>query len=75
MRKGIAGCFMLFVYAVPAWAVDDATIKVLQNDVANSKMKSDDQENKIKNLEGNLPAERAARIAADEALQNQINGI
>lgn len=66
---------LLFILGFPAWGADDATIQVLQVDVATTKAKTDSQESKIKNLEGGLPAEQQARIAADTALQTLINNI
>jgi len=66
---------MLLAFALPAWAADDATIQGLQTDVSTTKAKTDDHDNKIRNLEGGLPAERQARIEADNALQTKINNI
>jgi len=58
-----------------AWAAGDVVIQELQTDVTVTKGKADDNAAKIKNLEGGLPAEQAARIAADTHLQAQINNI
>jgi hypothetical protein len=66
---------MLLVVSLPAWAVDDATIQVIQTDVVSTKMKTDDHGNKISNLEGGVAAERQARIDADNALTNEIKNI
>jgi len=72
----ILSAFYLFsLFAYPAWAVDDSTIQAIQNEVSTTKGKTDVHDDKIKNLEGGLPAETAARIAADQALQNAINNI
>jgi hypothetical protein len=66
---------MLLAFAWPAWAADDSTIQGLQTDLSVTKSKTDDHDNKIRNLEGGLPAERQARIEADNALQTKINTI
>ena len=76
-RWGIfLSAFYLFsILACPIWAVDDSTIQAIKDDVSTTKGKTDEHDGKIKNLEGGLPAETAARIAADQALQNEINNI
>jgi hypothetical protein len=58
-----------------AWSQTDATIEELQTDVSVAKSKSAQNAQEIESLKGGLPAERAARIAADSDLQNQINNI
>lgn len=47
----------------------EATIETLQSDVAVTKTKTDAMTSRIQSLEGGLPAERAAREAADALLQ------
>lgn len=79
MKKG----FMLLAIAVllsfllygNAWAVDDADIQVLQTEVSSTKSKADKNTADIENMKGGLPAEAAARKAADEELLNLINNI
>ncbi len=57
------------------WAVDETAIQELQTDVSTTKSKADKNKADIDSLKGGLPAEIAARIAADEALQLQIDTI
>lgn len=54
---------------------EDGTIQELQANVTITKSKADKNAADIDNLKGGLPAEVAARIAADENLQNQIDNI
>jgi len=77
LRRGIVlSVFYLFsLIAYPVWAVDDSTIQAIKDDVSTTKGKTDAHDDKIKYLEGGLPAETAARKAADQALQNEINNI
>jgi len=80
----------LAVFTTSAWAVvDDSTVQAIQDEVTVTKNKTedndhkignninklDDHDQKIRNLEGGLPAEVAARIAGDAALQLQISNI
>jgi hypothetical protein len=71
----LSAFYLVSLVAYPAWAVDDSTIQAIQNEVSTTKGKTDVQGAQIKSLEGGIPAERAARIAADITLQNQINNI
>lgn len=58
-----------------AIAVEDAEITELQIEVSTTKSKAEQNKFEIENLKGGLPAEVAARIAADLALQDEIDTI
>lgn len=80
--RNIGTAVIVTLMALSAWGADEAIIQGLQTEVSVTKAKTDDHDNKIsdhdgkiKNLEGGLPAEQAARIAADDALLNKINRI
>lgn len=74
-RLAIVMLCLLILGPVSAWAVDEQTVEQLQTEVISTKSKADINENKIKNLEGGLPAEQAARELADAALRTQIDNI
>ncbi|KPJ77738.1 MAG: hypothetical protein AMJ54_06020, partial [Deltaproteobacteria bacterium SG8_13] len=57
------------------WAVDDTAIQDLQTDVSTTKSKADKNAAEIESMKGGLPAEAAARKAADDYLQQQIDNI
>ena len=76
MKKG----FILFAVGLSllfgkAWAAEDASVQALQTDVSVTKTKADQSAAEIQSLKGGLPAEAAARAAADADLQNQIDTI
>lgn len=58
-----------------SWAVEETVIQELQTDVITTKSKTDQNATEIQNLKGGLPAEQAARKAADANLQMQIDNI
>ena len=64
-----------FSSAGNALAQDDATLSALQTNVTSAKNKADTNALEIQNLKGGLPAEQAARIAADAELQSKIDNI
>jgi hypothetical protein len=77
MNRGFVLIAVLFSFFLcgNVWAVDDVAIQELQTDVSSTKSKADKNKADIENLKGGLPAEVAARKAADADLQNQINSI
>ena len=77
MKKGfmIIAAVLSFLLCGNAWAADDAAIQELQTDVSVTKTKTDKNAADIKSMKGGLPAERAAREAADAYLQAQIDNI
>ena len=58
-----------------AWAVEETDIQELQTDVSDAKSKADKNATETGSMRGGLPAEAAARKAADADLQNQIDVI
>lgn len=58
-----------------AMAVDDANVQAIDSKASQAKSKSDQNASEIESLKGGLPAEREARIAADNNLQLQIDNI
>ena len=72
---GLSLLLSFMLLSVNAWAVDDADIQVLQTEVSSAKSKADKNKADIESMKGGLPAEVAARKAADEALQQQIDTI
>jgi len=77
LRKRFVLIAVLFSFFLcgNVWAVDDVAIQELQTDVSSTKSKADKNKADIENLKGGLPAEVAARKAADTDLQNQLNNI
>lgn len=77
MKKRLlfTGVVLAIALAYSAHAAEDAVIQGLQTDVSTTKAKTDENTDKIKSLEGGLPAEVQARIAADAALSNAIKNI
>ena len=65
----------LMLFAGTVLAVDDATVQAIQDEATTAKNKANQNATEIQNMKGGLPAESAARIAADDDLQNQIDNI
>jgi hypothetical protein len=61
--------------SLSVWATDDIAIEQFETDVSMAKSKASQNSQDIQNLKGGLPAEAAARIAADELLHQKINEI
>ncbi|GEM_PF-6563942 len=74
MKKTRYACavFLGVFLASPLFAADEAVIEDLQSDVETTRLKTDENTNKINELMGGLPAEQAARIAADVELRQLI---
>lgn len=68
---------LLFIFFLPSivFAVDDATVLAIDSKASSANSKADQNASEIQSLKGGLPAEREARIAADNNLQFQIDNI
>ena len=67
--------FLIFLLANITVAQEDAIISEIQTDVIVTKNKAEQNKAEIENLKGGLPAEAAARAAADADLLDKINEI
>jgi hypothetical protein len=71
----LLGLSIVFFMSGVGLTADEAVIQELQTDVSVTKGKADTNAAEIQSLKGGLPAEQAAREAADADLQQQILGI
>jgi len=71
----VIACCLLILTPSIGMAAEEVVIQELQTDVSATKGKADANAAAIQSMKGGLPAEQAAREAADADLQTQINNI